>query len=66
MAMYAQEMGSMLALPQGAADTAPMAFGPPVRPSKELKEGREYDIFAGEIMAAIAALKSKLYNDVSS
>ena len=29
--MYAQEMRRMLALPQGAAETGPMAFSPPVR-----------------------------------
>ena len=40
-----------------------VAFGKPLRPSKETEENRSYDIFTGEIMAAIAALKSKLYNE---
>lgn len=43
-----------------------VAFGTPIRPSKLMEENRSYEIFAGEIMAAIAALKSKLYNDGSS
>jgi len=43
-----------------------IAFGHPLKPSKQVQENRSYEIFASEIMEAIAALKSKLYNDSSS
>ncbi|OGR87401.1 MAG: hypothetical protein A3A86_00215, partial [Elusimicrobia bacterium RIFCSPLOWO2_01_FULL_60_11] len=43
-----------------------VAFGRPIRPGTRTAEDRSYDIFAAEIMAAIAALRSKMYNDGSS
>ena len=39
-----------------------VAFGKPMRP----EGGPSYEDFSGEIMAAIAALRSKMYNDGSS